>query len=89
MITNNINFKNFRIKKNNKKIKKDFELLLKENNTILKSLSTFYKNSYTDKKIHKFKKFTNIKIIGMGGSTLGAECIYEFLKDKIKKNFIL
>ena len=87
MITNNINFKNFRIKKNNKKIKKDFELLLKENNTILKSLSTFYKNSYTDKKIHKFKKFTNIKIIGMGGSTLGAESIYEFLKDKIKKNF--
>jgi glucose-6-phosphate isomerase len=87
VITNNINFKNFRIKKNNKKIKKDFELLLKENNTILRSLSTFYKNSYTDKKIHKFKKFTNIKIIGMGGSTLGAESIYEFLKDKIKKNF--
>ena len=87
MITNNINFKNFRIKKNNKKIKKDFELLLKENNTILKSLGIFYKNSYTDKKIQKFKKYTNIKIIGMGGSILGAESIYEFLKDKIKKNF--
>ena len=87
MITNNINFKNFKIKKDNKKIKKDFELLLKENNTILKSLSTFYENSYTDKKIQKFKKYTNIKIIGMGGSILGAESIYEFLKDKIKKNF--
>ena len=87
MITNNINFKNFRNIKNNKKIKKDFELLLKENNTILKSLSTFYENSYTDKKIQKFKKYTNIKIIGMGGSILGAESIYEFLKDKIKKNF--
>ena len=87
MITNNISFKNFKNIKNNKKIKKDFELLLKENNTILKSLSTFYENSYTDKKIQKFKKYTNIKIIGMGGSILGAESIYEFLKDKIKKNF--
>ena len=87
MTTDNFNFKNFRIKKNYKKIKKDFELLIKENNTIIKSLSTFYKNSYTDKKIQKFKKYSNIKIIGMGGSILGAESIYEFLKDKIKKNF--
>jgi len=85
--TDNFNFKNFRIKKNYKKIKKDFELLIKENNTIIKSLSTFYKSSYTDKKIQKFKKYSNIKIIGMGGSILGAESIYEFLKDKIKKNF--
>jgi len=87
VITDNFNFKNFRIKKNYKKIKKDFELLIKENNTIIKSLSKFYKNSYTDKKIKKFKKYSNIKIIGMGGSILGAESIYEFLKDKIKKNF--
>ena len=87
MITDNFNFKNFRIKKNYKKIKKDFELLIEENNTIIKSLSTFYKSSYTDKKIKKFKKYSNIKIIGMGGSILGAEAIYEFLKDKIKKNF--
>ena len=87
MTTDNFIFKNFRIKKNYKKIKKDFELLIKENNTIIKSLSTFYKSSYTDKKIQKFKKYSNIKIIGMGGSILGAESIYEFLKDKIKKNF--
>jgi glucose-6-phosphate isomerase len=87
VITDNFNFKNFRIKKNYKKIKKDFELLIEENNTIIKSLSTFYKSSYTDKKIKKFKKYSNIKIIGMGGSILGAEAIYEFLKDKIKKNF--
>ena len=87
MITSNINFKNFKFKKKNKKIKKDLELLLKENNTIIKSLSTFYKNSYTEKKIQKFKNHPNIKIIGMGGSILGAESIYEFLKDKIKNNF--
>ena len=63
MTTDNFNFKNFRIKKNHKKIKKDFELLIKENNTIIKSLSTFYKSSYTDKKIQKFKKYSNINSI--------------------------
>ena len=87
MITNNINFKNFRIKKKNTKIKKDLKKLLKENNTILESLRTSYKNSYTNRIIQKFRNYSNIKIIGMGGSILGSESIYEFLKDKIKKNF--
>ena len=87
MITNNINFKNFRIKKKNTKIKKDLKKLLKENNTILESLGTSYKNSYTNRIIQKFINYSNIKIIGMGGSILGSESIYEFLKDKIKKNF--
>ena len=27
-------------------------------------------------------------MIGMGGSTLGTQAIYDFLKHKIKKNFI-
>ena len=27
------------------------------------------------------------RIIGMGGSSLGAQAIYDFLKKKIKKNF--
>jgi len=87
VITNNINFKNFRIKKKNTKIKKDLKKLLKENNTILESLRTSYKNSYTNRIIQKFRNYSNIKIIGMGGSILGSESIYEFLKDKIKKNF--
>ena len=38
MLTKNINFKNFKIKKINKKIKKDLNNLLKENNTVLQSL---------------------------------------------------
>ena len=38
MITKNINFKNFQIKKNFLKVKKDLKLLLKENNTVLKYL---------------------------------------------------
>ena len=87
MITKNINFKNFQIKKNSFKVKKNLKLLLKENNTVLKSLSTSYKNTYKVKMIQKFKNRDNIRIIGMGGSILGAESIYDFLKDKIKKNF--
>ncbi|WP_415294817.1 glucose-6-phosphate isomerase [Candidatus Pelagibacter sp. Uisw_113] len=87
MITKNINFKNFQVKKNFLKVKKDLKLLLKENNTVLKSLSTSYKNTYKVKMIQKFKNRDNIRIIGMGGSILGAESIYDFLNDKIKKKF--
>ena len=38
--------------------------------------------------LNKFKKYKNIVIIGMGGSTLGVKSIYFFLKEKISKNFI-
>jgi len=87
MLTRNINFKNFKLKKKNNKIEKDLEIILKENNEILKSLGTGYKNSYNKKTISKFKKYSNIKVIGMGGSILGTESIYDFLKHKIEKNF--
>jgi glucose-6-phosphate isomerase len=87
MLTKNINFKNFKSKKKNKKIKKDLSNLLIEKNIILKSLSEKYKYNYTRKIISKFNKYTNVRVIGMGGSILGAEAIYDFLKDKIKKNF--
>ena len=87
MLTKNIFFKNYKLKKNNNKIKKNLEIIIKENNEILQSLSTGYKNSYNKKTISKFKKYFHIRLIGMGGSTLGAESIYNFLKHKIKKNF--
>ena len=87
MLTKNINFKNFKIKKINKKIKKDLNNLLKENNTVLQSLNTSYKNSYQKNIILKYKKYSNIRVIGMGGSILGTEAINDFLKKKIKKNF--
>ena len=54
---------------------------------MLKSLSANYKNSYNKKTILKFKKYSHINVIGMGGSILGTESIYDFLKHKIKKNF--
>ena len=87
MLTKNINFKNFKSKKNNIKIKKDLQILLKENNAVLKSLSSSYKNNYSKKTITKFKRYSHIRVIGMGGSILGAEAINKFLKNKIKKNF--
>ncbi len=87
MLTKNINFKNYKIKKDNLKIKKDFKILIKEKNIIIESLSLSYKNSYTKKLISTLKKYKNFKVIGMGGSILGTESIYNFLKHKIKKNF--
>jgi len=87
MLTKNINFKNYKLEKNNKKIKGDLKLFLAENNEILKSLNPNYKNSYTKKFIKKFKEYFDVRVIGMGGSILGTESIYNFLRHKIKKNF--
>jgi len=87
MLTKNIVFKNFKLKKDNKKIRHDFKSFLKENSILLKSLSANYKNSYNKKLISKYKNFLNVRIIGMGGSILGTKAIYNFLKYKIKKNF--
>ena len=87
MLTKNIIFKNFKLKKNTKKIKHDLKFFLKEKSILLKSLSANYKNSYNKKIISKYKKYSHIRIIGMGGSILGTKSIYDFLRDKIKKNF--
>tara|TARA_B100000787_G_scaffold33026_1_gene22585 strand:- start:509 stop:1651 length:1143 start_codon:yes stop_codon:yes gene_type:complete len=78
-------FKNFLNIKNNKKIKKDFASLLKNQPTLFETFKSSYKYSYSKKKISKYKKFSNIRIIGMGGSILGTQAIYDFLKKKIKK----
>ena len=51
-------------------------------------LQSFKKNYFFDfssETIKKFSKYKNIIIIGMGGSALGAKCIYNFFKVKIKK----
>jgi len=88
MLTKNIVFKNFRKKSNSLKIKSKLKTLLKENNPILYSLSKNYKNNFNKTTIKNFKKSSNFRIIGMGGSSLGTQAIYEFLKHKIKKNFL-
>ena len=85
MLTKNIKFKNFLIKNKKKNISKKLKSLLSENNEILKTLSVRYKYSYTKKIVSKFKKYQNITLIGMGGSILGSQAIYDFIKHKIKK----
>ena len=82
MISKNIFFKNFlNIKKNNN-IQKDFKKLINNQPKLLNTLKPSYNYSYSKKLILKYKKFTNIRIIGMGGSSLGSEAIYDFLKKK-------
>jgi glucose-6-phosphate isomerase len=81
-------FKNFSNIKNNKIIKKDLQNLLKNQPPLFETLKSTYKYSYSKKTLSKYKKFSNIRIIGMGGSILGAEAIHDFLKKKIKKKFV-
>ena len=50
-------------------------------------LSDKYIFNFQIKDLRRFQKFNSIVIIGMGGSILGAEAIYEFLSYKIKKKF--
>tara|TARA_Y100000591_G_C21835037_1_gene701952 strand:+ start:345 stop:1502 length:1158 start_codon:yes stop_codon:yes gene_type:complete len=87
MLTKNIDFKNFNFNKSKKDILFLLSKLLKENNEILNSLKNTYQNSYSRKLILKFKNFSEVTLIGMGGSILGSKSIYNFLKDKINKNF--
>ena len=87
MLTKNIKIKNFKTK-SNIKIKKIFKnFLLKKDDKLLQSFSENYKYSFNLKKIKKYKKYKNFTLIGMGGSILGAEAIYNFLNYKIGKKF--
>jgi len=52
------------------------------------SLSNKFNFSFKKKELSKFKKFKTIAILGMGGSVLGSEAIYSFLRKKIKKELI-
>tara|TARA_B100000989_G_scaffold289404_1_gene261199 strand:- start:908 stop:2068 length:1161 start_codon:yes stop_codon:yes gene_type:complete len=90
MLTSGISFKNFKKNKklNNTKVRKKFFSLLNEKNYILDSLRKNYKDNFSKQIINKYKKYSTFKVIGMGGSTLGTQTIYEFLRDKVKKDFI-
>ena len=88
MLTPGINFTNFKIKKQSSLVKKKLISILKSKNEVVNSLSQNYKNNFTKKLLHKYKKTLNYRVIGMGGSTLGTQTIYNFLKHKITKKFI-
>ena len=70
MLTPNIKFREFKIKKNSLKIKKELKKLLRDNNSVIKSLTKNYVNNFKLKKLSKYKKFFNYRVIGMGRSIL-------------------
>ena len=88
MLTQNISFKNFLIHKKKLVVKKNLNLILNEKTQVISSLSKSYKDSFSKKNTKHFNKKLDYRIFGMGGSTLGAQAIYDFLKKKIKKKFI-
>ena len=87
MLTKNLTFENFVNKKVNLKLKNYLNELISSKNEVINSLSRGYKYSYTKKSIKKLKGYKDIRIFGMGGSSLGTLAIYDFLKHKINKNF--
>ena len=91
MLSENINFKNFNLKKKSKAIEKIFKDIkkksLEKSDPILNSLTKEYKNSFSKSQLKKIKKYYFYNLIGMGGSSLGAKGIYSFLREKIKKEF--
>ena len=89
MLTQNINFSKFGVNKNYFKTKIFVKKTLKKysKDKFFQSLSNRYIYSFSKKKILKYKKFNNFNIIGIGGSSLGIEAIYNFLGFKIKKKF--
>ena len=87
MLTKDIKLKSFSKTNSKKIIKKKLELIIKENSQLIKSLSKNYKDKYNFKKIKNFFGNNNVRLIGMGGSVLGSQAIYYFLKEKIKKKF--
>ena len=92
-VFNNIQNRNY--KKNHfKKFSKDFqkvisEVVLEINNRekTLSILNKKFKLNFVLNDLKKFEKFNTVALIGMGGSILGAEAIYNFLEEKIKKKF--
>ena len=89
MLTKKIILKNYKTKNTNKKkLKKILSKIINEQNILLSSFGKNYKDNYKKETVLKYKKSNNFRIIGMGGSSLGTQSIFKFLKHKIKKNFI-
>ena len=87
MLTKNFLFNDFINKKKNKILIKYLKEIINDKNEIIKSLNNIYNYSYSKNLIKNLKKYKDIRIFGMGGSSLGSNAIYDFLKNKINKNF--
>ena len=71
--------KNFNIIFN--KLKED----IKDEKKTLNVLNKNYSFNFKVSELKEYKKYKKIALIGMGGSILGAEALYGFLENRIKK----
>ena len=71
--------------KNFEKELKIFKLKLIRDFEIFNVFNENYKFNFNISDLNKFKKFKTIVIIGMGGSILGTQAIFQFLSKKVKK----
>ena len=85
MITSGIFFQNFKLKRKSLEIKKKLEKFIAENNSIAQSLKRNYQDFFKKKELKKYKSFKNIRVIGMGGSSLGTEALIDFVKEATGK----
>ena len=83
-LKNNI-FKN--TLRNYNKIIKSIDIEIENTNETLNILNNNFKHNFNLKDLKRFKKYKIVALLGMGGSILGAEAIYNFLENKIKKKF--
>tara|TARA_Y100000591_G_scaffold333214_1_gene374688 strand:- start:4086 stop:5207 length:1122 start_codon:yes stop_codon:yes gene_type:complete len=65
----------------------DKEIKEPKNLETLKILEKDFNINFNIKGLQKFKKFKTVTIIGMGGSILGSQAVYNLLRKKIKKKF--
>ena len=89
------NYKILNLKKNSVKLlSKKFEKIFLEvksdvcnNKKTLNVLNKNFEYNFNLKDLNQFKSFKTIALIGMGGSILGAEAIYNYFQNKIKKKY--
>ena len=80
----NKNFSQKLLKKFNKTIH-EINLEIDNDKKLLHVLNKDYKFNFKLNDLRNFKKYNTIAIVGMGGSILGSEAVYNFLAKKIKK----
>ncbi len=92
MIKNSLIRNNFFLKNPSlkifKSVKNQITKSFKSINSNKDALNIFSKNfdlNLNKNELKRFKKFKNIVIVGMGGSSLGTKAIFSFLEKKIKK----
>ena len=83
-----------KIHQNKKILRKKFDRIfleiksdIKNTKKTLNVLDDNFKFNFKFKNLKQFKKFKTIALIGMGGSILGSEAVYQFFQSKIKKKF--